>query len=93
MKNMDPLVIVTIGGFIGGIVRGIIGVLKSIRMGRELKVKYFVTSLIASGLIGAIAGLFAGNDLRFAILAGYVGGDFLESLYKYEFKSRFGYAK
>lgn len=90
---MDPLVVVTIGGFIGGLVRGIIGILKAIRMGRKLKIKYFVTTLIASGLIGAIAGLFAENDLRFAILAGYVGGDFLESLYKYEFKSRYGYTK
>ncbi len=68
------------------ILRGLVGILKGIRMGRKLSVRYLVTTIVASALIGAIAGLFVENDLRFAILAGYVGGDFIESLYKVRFR-------
>jgi fluoride ion exporter CrcB/FEX len=84
---MDMLVLVTIGGFVGGLVRGLIGVLKAVRMGRKLRARYFITTLVASALIGAIAGLFAENDFRFSILAGYIGGDFIESLYKVRFRT------
>jgi len=76
-------------GLIGGLVRGLVGVLKAIRQGRKLKKRYFVTTLVLSALIGLIAGMFVEADVRFAVLAGYVGGDFIESLYKVRFREKY----
>ncbi len=86
---VGELVLVTFGGFIGGWIRGTVGVLKAVRMGRRPSARYLITTLIASALIGMIAGLFAENDMKFSILAGYVGTDFLESLYKVRFRERY----
>ena len=86
---INTLLLVTFGGFIGGLVRGTIGVLKAIKAGRKTSTKYLCTTLIASALIGMIAGLFAENDVRFSILAGYVGTDFIESLYKVRFREKY----
>jgi hypothetical protein len=38
--------------------------------------------MMSSGAIGLLVGLFIIEDLRFALLAGYAGTDFLESLFK-----------
>ena len=80
---------IAMAGLIGGLVRGLVGVLKALRQGRKLKRKYFITTLVMSALIGLIAGMFVENDVRFAILVGYVGGDFIESLYKVRFRERY----
>ncbi len=85
----SELILVIAAGLLGGAVRGIIGVLKGIRMGRKLSIKYLGTTLVASALIGMIAGLFVESDVRFSILAGYVGSDFLDSLYKVRFRERY----
>lgn len=69
--------------------RGLVGVLKAIRQGCKLRRRYFITTLVLSALIGLIAGMFVENDVRFAILAGYVGGDFIESLYKVRFREKY----
>lgn len=45
---------------------------------------------LVRGLVGVlIAAMFVENDVRFAILAGYVGGDFIESLYKVRFREKY----
>ena len=76
-------------GLIGGLVRGLVGVLKALRQGRKFKWKYFAVTMAMSALIGLIAAMFVENDVRFAILAGYVGGDFIESLYKVRFREKY----
>lgn len=81
--------IVAAAGFIGGLIRGLVGVLKAMRQGRKLRAKYFALTLLLSALIGLIAAMFVENDVRFAVLAGYVGGDFIESLYKVRFRERY----
>ena len=58
-------------------------------MGRKFRPRYFLLTLVMSGLIGLIAAMFVENDVRFAILAGYVGGDFIESLYKVRFREKY----
>ncbi len=85
----SELILVAFGGFAGGLVRGIIGILKALRMGRKPGVRYFLTTIIASALIGVIAAMFVENDMKFAILAGYVGTDFIESLYKVRFREKY----
>ncbi len=86
---MNELALVIIAGLLGGLVRGLVGVLKAMKMGRKISLKYLGTTLVASALLGMIAGLFVENDVKFAILAGYVGTDFIESLYKVRFRERY----
>ena len=83
------LVLIMLGGMAGGLVRAMVGILKSIRFGRKMSPRYFMASILVSALIGIIAGLFVADDLRFAILAGYAGSDFIEGLYKVEFAKRY----
>ncbi len=83
------LVIITLGGMAGGLIRSMVGILKSWRFGRKMSARYFLASLAVAALVGIIAGLFVANDLRFAILAGYAGTDFIEGLYKVEFAKRY----
>jgi fluoride ion exporter CrcB/FEX len=86
---MNELLLVVIGGFVGGCVRGIVGVLKAWRNGRKIRKKYLTATLVASALIGMIAGLFAESDIKFSILAGYVGTDFIENLYKVRYREKY----
>jgi len=81
--------LIMLGGMSGGLIRSMVGILKSIRFGRKMSPRYFMASILVAALIGIIAGLFVANDLRFAILAGYAGTDFLEGLYKVEFGKRY----
>jgi len=83
------LLLIMLGGMAGGLIRSMVGILKSIRFGRKMSPRYFMASILVAALIGIIAGLFVANDLRFAILAGYAGTDFLEGLYKVEFGKRY----
>lgn len=86
---VSELILVAIAGFAGGLIRGSIGILKAIKMGRKMKPRYLCATLAVSALAGVIAGLFVGNDIKFSILAGYVGTDFIESLYKVRFRERY----
>lgn len=86
---VSELILVAAAGFAGGLVRGVVGVLKAVRQGRKFRVRYFATTLLLSALIGLIAAMFVENDVKFAILAGYVGGDFIESLYKVRFREKY----
>ncbi len=73
-------------GFLGGLIRGILGVSKEIRKSpskkKKLRKDYLLVTLLASGGLGLLVGVFIADDIRFALLAGYAGSDFLENLYK-----------
>ena len=73
-------------GFLGGLIRGLVGVSKTIRSSPKKKVslrwEYLVVTLLASGGLGLLVGVFIANDIRFALVAGYAGSDFLENMYK-----------
>lgn len=86
---MNEVLILALGGLAGGLVRGIVGILKTMRQGRKITGRYFLTTILISAFVGLIAGLFVDNDVRFSILAGYVGGDFLEGLYKVRFNEKY----
>ena len=89
MTELAIFMMTAAAGFTGGLIRGLVGVLKQLRMGRKFRPRYFLLTLVMSGLIGLIAAMFVENDVRFAILAGYVGGDFIESLYKVRFREKY----
>lgn len=86
------ILLVFLAGFIGGIIRGLVGITKYINAtpGKKRKVRkqWIYLSLLTSGGMGLIAGVFIADDVRFALLAGYAGTDFIESLFKIKMKTR-----
>lgn len=77
---------VFIAGFLGGLIKGLVGVTKHLvktpDKKRNLRMGYFILMLFSSGGLGLIAGVFIANDPKFALLAGYAGTDFIDSLFK-----------
>jgi hypothetical protein len=75
-----------VAGFLGGLIRGLIGISKEIRSSptrkKTIRREYIAVSLLAAGGLGLIVGVFIADDVRFALLAGYAGTDFLENLLK-----------
>lgn len=79
-----------IAGFIGGIVRALVGLSKYISATpskkRRYRIDWLVVTLLTSGGLGILAGVFIADDVRFALLAGYAGTDFIEGLFKIKMK-------
>jgi len=84
-----------LAGFAGGIIRGVVGILKYALSYKDVKIKwaYFGSLALVSGLIGMAAawvirdmgGSFegvAGLSPAIALVVGYAGGDFLENIFK-----------
>ena len=73
-----------IAGFLGGLIRGLVGISKVIRASPSRKKKirkdYIAVTLLTAGGLGLMVGVFIANDIRFALLAGYAGADFIENL-------------
>ena len=78
-------------GLIGGLIRGLVGILKQTQKPEEFKIhwKYFGLTMLVSGIVGVVTGIIADGDWRISLLAGYAGTDFLESLYKLRFPQMF----
>ena len=82
---------IILGGLIGGALRGIVGIAKSLILKRDEQINYgwfFVSICVAAG-IGIIAAAFLGGSFPVALLSGYAGSDLLESLVKLKFKEKF----
>lgn len=79
-------------GFLGGVIRGLIGVVKYLSATpsrkRRVRTDYIILTLLASGGLGLLVGVFIVDDIRFALLAGYAGTDFIEGLFKIRMKKR-----
>lgn len=67
-------------GVLGGLVRALYGLLKSVNEGSVVNKGYFIITLVVSGFIGGVLGVIIDIDFRVAALAGYVGTDILENL-------------
>ena len=91
MSGTESIIPIVLGGLIGGLLRGLMGIAKSLITKKEEQInyQYFFISLAVSGIVGLVAALMLPVDLKFAILAGYAGSDFLETLYKMKLKSKF----
>jgi len=80
------------GGLLGGLLRGLLGIAKSLVTKKEetINYPYFLLFLTVSVIIGVIAAsLWPEGDFRIALLAGYAGSDFLEGLFKLKFQEKF----
>ena len=82
---------IILGGLLGGGLRGIMGIAKSLILKKEEQINYgwFFVSICVAMAIGIIAASFMGGGFEIALLAGYAGSDLLESLVKLKFKEKF----
>ncbi len=82
-------------GFLGGVLRGTMGVIKYTQSYKDVEIRpiYFSGTVIFSGFIGMICAWIISDmgiaimgieelPLSFALIAGYAGGDFIENIFK-----------
>jgi len=84
---MEKYLVYILAGFLGGIVRGLVGFVKNktnktIEKADHFKASYFVVTILISGIVGGAAGVLADTEWQVSFLAGYAGTDFIENLYK-----------
>jgi len=81
-----------LAGFLGGLIRGLVGISKAMRTSpsrkKVIRPDYILVTLLASGGLGLLVGVFITDDIRFALLAGYAGTDFIENLFKIKMGKR-----
>lgn len=83
-RIMEKYSIYILAGFLGGIIRGLVGFVKNktIEKANHFKLSYFIITILISGVVGAAAGTLADTEWQVSFLAGYAGTDFIENLYK-----------
>ena len=81
--NADPILLAGLLGGLGGLTRGLVGLLKAMSLRRKIIPVYFMLTILIAWVIGIFMGvIFYNIDLRLALLAGYAGTDILEGIYK-----------
>lgn len=82
---------IILGGLVGGSLRGLMGIAKSLILKKDEQINYgwFFVSVCIAIVIGIIAASFMGGGFEIALLSGYAGSDLLESLVKLKFKEKF----
>ena len=89
---MDAIVLAGLLGGIGGLTRGVVGLLKALSLRRRILWAYYAITVVIAVIIGIFVGIIFDFDPRLSLLAGYAGTDILEGLYK-SFKVQKVYVK
>ena len=79
---MDGIVLAGLLGGIGGLTRGVIGLLKALSLKRRILWLYYAITVAIAVIIGIFTGIIFDFDPRLSLLAGYAGTDILEGIYK-----------
>ncbi|MFH1711581.1 MAG: hypothetical protein ABH840_04680 [Nanoarchaeota archaeon] len=79
---MDVILLSGILGGIGGLTRGVVGLLKALSLRRKIIWAYYLITVIVACIIGIFIGIIFNFDYRLSLLAGYAGTDILEGIYK-----------
>lgn len=79
---MDPIVFAGLLGGIGGLTRGVVGLLKALSLRRRILWAYYAITVLVAVIIGVFVGIIFDFDPRLSLLAGYAGTDILEGIYK-----------
>jgi len=79
---MDGILLAGLLGGIGGLTRGIVGLLKALSLRRRIIWFYYVVTVLIAIIIGVFVGIVFNFDPRLSLLAGYAGTDILEGIYK-----------
>ena len=77
----EVLIPAALGG-VGGLTRGIVGLLKALSLRRRILWGYYLITVAVAAIIGIFVGIIFNFDYRLSLLAGYAGTDILEGLYK-----------
>jgi len=92
---MPNLIYIILAGFLGGIMRGLVGYIKYRSSYKDVPFKkgYFLSAVAVSGAVGLLAA-WVTHDLgikflglpsvtpAIAVIIGYAGGDFIENIFK-----------
>lgn len=79
---MDPTVVAGLLGGVGGLTRGVVGLLKALSLRRRILWGYYFITVLIAMIIGVFVGIIFNFDPRLSLLAGYAGTDILEGIYK-----------
>jgi hypothetical protein len=79
---MDQLALAAILGGVGGLTRGVVGLLKALSLRRKILWFYYAVTVLIAVIIGTFVGIIFNFDTRLSLLAGYAGTDILEGIYK-----------
>lgn len=79
---LDPTLIAGILGGVGGLTRGVVGLLKALSLRRKILWGYYLITVVVAIIIGIFVGIVFDFDKRLSLLAGYAGTDILEGIYK-----------
>lgn len=79
---MEPIVLAGILGGIGGLTRGVVGLLKALSLRRRILWGYYAITVAVALIIGVFVGIIFDFDPRLSLLAGYAGTDILEGIYR-----------
>ena len=79
---MDGIVLAGVLGGVGGLTRGVVGLLKALSLRRKILWNYYMITVAIAVVIGVFVGVIFDFDPRLSLLAGYAGTDILEGIYK-----------
>jgi fluoride ion exporter CrcB/FEX len=79
---MDVLLLSALLGGVGGLTRGLVGLLKALSLRRKILWGYYAITVLIALVIGIFIGMIFNFDPRLSLLAGYAGTDILEGIYK-----------
>jgi len=79
---ISGVVLAGILGGVGGLTRGVVGLLKALSLKRKILWNYYAITVLIAVIIGVFVGIVFDFDPRLSLLAGYAGTDILEGIYK-----------
>lgn len=79
---MNSLTLAALLGGLGGLTRGLVGLLKALSLKRQILWSYYLVTVLIAVVIGIFVGVVFNFDPRLSLLAGYAGTDILEGIYK-----------
>ena len=79
---MEGILLAGLLGGVGGMTRGVVGLLKALSLRRKILWGYYLITVLVAIVIGVFVGIIFDFDPRLSLLAGYAGTDILEGVYK-----------
>src|SRR3989338_9072585 len=76
--EMDAIVLAGLLGGVGGLTRGVVGLLKALSLRRRILWFYYVVTVVIAVIIGVFVGIVFNFDPRLSLLSGYAGTDISE---------------
>ena len=79
---MNTILLAGILGGVGGLTRGVVGLLKALSLRRKILWGYYLVTVAIAVVVGVFVGVVFNFDSRLSLLSGYAGTDIIEGIYK-----------